>query len=106
MTAINIIQRPGEILVMADGLGADPNGGSSRTITKMAMLPHIPLLVAVRGLSGGAHLAVSQFAMEQENGFDSYLEYLPGRAREVIPQVCTHFGVPGCPHEIYSVGFS
>src|ERR1700728_4573308 len=98
MTAINIIQRPGEILVMADGLGADPNGGPSRVITKMAMLPHIPLLVAVRGLTGVAHLAVSKFASEQENDFDSYLEFLPGWAREVIPQVCTHLGEPDYPH--------
>ena len=106
MTAINIIQRSGEILVMADGLGSDGRDGPSRYVTKMAMLPHIPVLVAVRGHVSIAHLIIGRFAVEKTNGFDAFLEFLPGLAREITPQVCTHFGTPDIPHEVYAVGFS
>ena len=106
MTAINIIQKSAEILVMADGLGYDARGGPSQAVTKMAMLPHIPLLVAVRGHGSIAHLIVAKFATEKRTGFDAFLEFLAGFAREVIPQTNTHFGTPDFPHEIHAVGFS
>jgi hypothetical protein len=106
MTAINIVQRSGDILVMADGLGYDPNGGPSRNVTKMAMLPHIPVLVAVRGLSGVAHVIVAKFAVDRTGDFDSFLEFVPGFARQIVPEMCAHSKTPDFPHEIYVVGFS
>jgi hypothetical protein len=106
MTAINIVQRSGEILVMSDGRGSDMQGGAPRSITKMAILPHIPLLVAVRGFSGVAHLIVTRFATEGLGGFDAFLEFLPGFAREIVSLICTHHRTPDFPHELYAVGFS
>lgn len=106
MTAVNIIQKVGEIVVMADGLGYAAHGGPSQSVAKMAMLPHIPLLVAVRGHVSIAHVIVARFATEKATGFDAFLEFLAGFAREIIPQTCTHFGTPDFPHEIYAVGFS
>jgi hypothetical protein len=107
VTAVNIVQRSGEILVMTDGLGVI--GSEVRAATKVSMLPHIPLLVAVRGYGALAHLLTGRFASDVSSNLtlEDFLGFAPGLIREVIPALASHYGDDRPPDiEIYISGFS
>ncbi len=103
MTAVNIIQKAGEILVMTDGLGLAKGG--PRETTKVSLLPHLPLLVAVRGNSALAHVLTAKFASEVSGTFEDFLALLPELARKLSPAIDA-LQKADVPNEIYVVGFS
>jgi hypothetical protein len=106
MTAVNIVQRPGEVLVMTDGLRTLRSGASGHPCAKVSILPHIPLLVAVRGWTCLPHLMTARFASDGVGAtFDDFLKFVPSFAQEVIPQLNAKFGEVA-PAEFYIVGFS
>lgn len=102
MTAVIIIQRAGEILVATDGLGT----GGQQNCGKVAMLPHVPVLIAVRGYLALSHITMTRFAADGGSTFEDFLSFAPGFAREIIPQLAVGSGAPPVPCEAYIAGFS
>jgi hypothetical protein len=105
VTAINIVQQAGCILVMTDGRALSLDGKKRPDVGKVAVLPHVPLCLAVRGLAPVAHTIAATMAGVGLDRFEKFKEQLPEYARAYIPQI-QRLSQCYVDHELRLVGFS
>ncbi|MBB4262667.1 hypothetical protein [Bradyrhizobium sp. CIR3A] len=86
MTALNVIQRDNEIMVMTDGLGVQI-AGPPKPIQKVGLLAHVPAVVAVRGNMALARNFAAFDELSPGGTFEDFVDFVPAFLEMFVPQV-------------------
>jgi hypothetical protein len=86
MTAINIVQKKDEILIMTDGAGIGPGGMMNAMVSKVSIIPPALTVIAARGPIQLAPLCALKMQCEGLT-FDAFIEILPDLARAFLRDI-------------------